>query len=593
MSVLVCLAEHKCEVVSKEQLFAAVWPDTFVTDDVLKRSISELRKALGDDTKEPRFIGTIPKGGYRLICPVDGFDMTRHPASARRSGLGRARRWMWASAVILLVVGAALIGANVRSWRDRLLGRASPPRIESLAVLPLENLSGDPQQEYFVDGMTDTLTAELSKISALRVISRTSAMQYKGVKKKPLPQIARELGVDGIVAGTVMRDGEQVRISVQLIHGPTDRNLWADNYQREVRNSLTMQGEVASAIAREVKVKLTPQEKARFASARPINPQAYEAYLKGRYHWNKRSREGVDKSLEYFQRAIEIEPTYALAHTGMADAYGVLGETWELAPSEAWPKARAASLKALEIDKTLGEAHASLALVELYYGFDWSGAERDFKRAVELSPNYATAHQWHGLYLSAMGRSEEAIAEEQRAHELDPLSPIMYRAAGVVFHNARRYDEAIEQYRKALELDANFGPALEGLGEAYGEKGMFQEAIAELGRLRTLKRGGPFSIALLAWTYARAGRRREALKLLDELNAESQRRYVSAISRSLVYTALGDKDQAFAWLEKAYAENRGSLLGLKSRPWLDPLHDDPRFQDLLRRMNFPLDPVKQ
>lgn len=353
-----------------------------------------------------------------------------------------------------------------------------------------------------------------------------------------------------------------------------------------------MQGQVASAIAREVKVKLTPQEQARFASARPVNPEAHEAYLKGRYHWNKRSREGVYKSLEYFQRAIEIDPTYALAHSGMADAYSILGEG-ELAPREAWPKARAASLKALEIDETLGEAHASLALVEWYDDFDWAGAERDFKRAIELNPNYATAHQWHGLYLSAMGRSEEAIAEEQRAQELDPLSPIMYRAAGVVFHNARRYDEAIEQCRKALELDANFGSALMGLVQAYGEKGMFQEAIAELERLRTVTRGEPFPTELLAWTYARAGRRREALKLLDELNAESQRRYISPLSRSLVYTALGDKDQAFAWLEKAYAEHHGSLLGLKVRPWLDPLRDDPRFQDLLRRATFPPDPVKQ
>jgi TolB-like protein/Tfp pilus assembly protein PilF len=485
-----------------------------------------------------------------------------------------------------LALAALLVALNVGGWRARLLGRAASPRIESLAVLPLANLSGDASQEYFADGMTEALITDLSRIRALRVISRTSVMRYKGTTK-PVPEIARELNVEAVVEGSVQWSGDRVRVTAQLIGAPTDTHLWAESYDRDLRDVLALQDDVARAIASQIKVKLTPQEQVRLASAHRANPEAHEAYLKGRYYWNKRSRGEVKKSLEYFQRAIEIDPTYPLAYAGIADAYSVLGDKADVAPSEAWPKARAASLKALEIDETLGEAHASLALVKLNYDLDWVGAEREFKRAIELSSNYASAHQWYGIYLSAMGRSEEAISEEKRAHELDPLSLIMYRAAGTVFHNAHRYDEEIEVYRKALEMDPNFQPVLDGLVQAHEEQGMIEEAIAEFRQLRTLTGDWPPLTARLASIYARAGRRGEALKLLDELKAQSPRRYVSASNIAMVYTALGDKGQAIAWLERAYVERSPHLYLLKVRPWMDPLRDDPRFQDLVRRVGLP------
>jgi serine/threonine-protein kinase len=486
----------------------------------------------------------------------------------------------------LAVVLALAVGLNVAKLRDRLLGVAAPPRIESLAVLPLENLSRDPEQEYFADGMTDALIAELGQIGSLRVISRTSAMRYKKTDK-PLPQIARELNVDALIEGSVLRSGDRVRVTAQLIGAVPERHLWARSYERDLRDVLTLQSEVAQAIANEIRIKVTPQVQARLARARPVSPEAHEAYLKGLYYRNLRTEDGLKKSIDSLQQAIEKDPGYALAYVGLADSYSVLTSWGLMAPREAYPRAKAAALKALELDETLAEAHASLGVVSNEYDWDWVGAEKEFKRAIELNPGYAFARHAYAEYLSQMGRHNEAIAEIKRAQELDPLSLAINAIVGYVFFHARRYDEAIAQYRSTLELNAGFYPAHLFLGWAYEQQKLYDEAISEYRKAIALEQGSPRVAAYLALGYAAAGKRTEALKIISNLRQLSKQRYVSPYGIAQVYTALGDFDQAFAWLEKAYEERPYELLYLKVDPRNDPLRSDPRFQDLLRRMNFP------
>jgi eukaryotic-like serine/threonine-protein kinase len=498
--------------------------------------------------------------------------------SSRRAALSGG-----VAVVVLLVV---LFALNVGGWRARLLGRGVSPRIESLAVLPLENFSRDPDQEYFADGMTEALITDLSKISALKVISRTSVMQYKGVKK-PLPQIAGELKVDAVIEGSVLREGNQVRISVQLIHGATDKHLWADNYQRELRSILALQSEVARAIAQQVKITLSPQEQARLTSPGPaVNPEAYEMYLKGRYFWNRRTQDALTKAVDYFQRAADIDPTYALAYVGLADSYVVLGGNQFLTPSEAFPKAKRAALKALELDNALAEAHTSLAVV-LQREWDWAGEEREFQRALELNPGYSTAHHWYSYFLTMMGRHEEAIAEARRATELDPLSLIINANLGAVLHYAGRSDEAIRLELRTVDLEPNFYIAHQFLGQAYTKAGMFDKAIAELERARALSGNNPMPLAQLGAVYGFSGRKAHAEKVLKELRELSKRGYVSPFLLAAVYVGLGEREQAINWLEKAYEERDSLLPWIKVSPIFDSLRSDPRFQDLLRRMGLP------
>jgi len=501
-----------------------------------------------------------------------------------------SKRW-FAPAVVALagvaLLAAALVVLNVAGLRDRLQRReATPSKIESLAVLPLENLTGDPAQEYFVDGMTEALIADLGQIEALRVISRTSVMQYKGVKK-PLPQIAHELNVDAVIEGSVLRSGDRVRITAQLIQATTDRHLWAQSYERDLRDILALQSEVAQAVANEIKIKVTPQEQLRLGRARPVSPEAHEAYLKGRYYWNLRTEDGMKKSIEYFQQAIEKDPGYALAYAGLSDSYDTLTSWALMAPGEAYPRAEVAAVKALEIDEALAEAHACLGAIREEYDWDWVGAEKELKRAIELNPSYARAHQAYAEYLSAMGRHNEAIAEIKRAQELDPLSLIINALGAYVFIYARRYDEAIAQCQRTLELNAGFYPAHLYMGWAYEQEKLYGQAISEYQKTIALEEGNPVLRANLARIYAAVGNRPEALKIIASLRELSKRRYVSPYSVAQIYAALGDFDQAFAWLEKAYKEHQYQLVYLKVDPALDPLRSDPRFQDLLRRMNFP------
>jgi TolB-like protein/Tfp pilus assembly protein PilF len=496
----------------------------------------------------------------------------------------------WARRLALAAVAAAAVLAllltfNLAGLRDRLFGPATP-KIDSIAVLPLDNLSGDPEQDYFVDGMTEALTAELSKIGALKVISRTSAMQYKDVKK-PMPQIARELGVTGLIEGSVAREGDQVRVTVQLIHGPTDKHLWAESYQRELRGILALQSEVARAIARQVRVTVAPQEQARLASTRPVNPEAYRHYLLGRHKWNKRTREGFEKAAEHFQQAIELDPTYAPAHSGLADVYAVQPSWGFAVPSEAFPRARAAALKALHLDENTAEPYATLGYIKRYYDRDWSGAEEYLRRALELNPNYATGHHWYGILVSSLGRHEEAIAELELAERLDPLSPIISFALGRALYHSRRYDQAVGQFQKNVEMHPEFRSTFLFLGMAYAQMGMDQEALAASEKGSGVPESNPY-YGSIGWVYARTGRKAEAQHLLRRLEGQSSQQYIEAPSIATIYIGLGQNEQAIAWLERAY-EERGSewVLHIKVDPVFDPLRDDTRFQDLLRRMNFP------
>ncbi|MBI3950869.1 MAG: tetratricopeptide repeat protein [Acidobacteria bacterium] len=457
--------------------------------------------------------------------------------------------------------------------------------IKSLAVLPFVNLTADPEQEYFADGVTDMLIADLAKLRALGVISRTSVMRYKGTRKS-LPEIGRELNVDAVVEGSVLRSDDRIRITAQLIHAATDRHLWVATYERDVRDILSLQREISGNIAQEIRITLTPQEQARLTSAGQINPAAYEAYLKGRYYWNWRVGEGFNRAIGYFQQAVELDPNYALAYVGLADCYNLLANYDLLPPREAVPKAKAAAKKALELDGTLAEAHASLAFARMYYDWDWQGAESQFQRAIDLNPNYAAVHHWYSLYLAMMGRSDEAMAEMRRAQELDPLSLIINTNVGWLYYFARQYDQAIGQCRKVLEMDANFFSARVKLGWTYEQRGMHEQAIAEFQTVLNVSSDDPALRAMLSRGYALSGRRDEAVRILHQLGEQSQRSYVSPYLIALVYTGLGEKDQAFDWLEKAYENRCGWLAWLRVDPKLDSLRSDSRFADLLRRVGL-------
>jgi serine/threonine protein kinase/Tfp pilus assembly protein PilF len=485
----------------------------------------------------------------------------------------------------LLTLAAIVLGLNVGGWRTRLVGWTSPPKIGSLAVLPLENLSHDPEQEYFADGMTEALITDIAKIGTLRVISRTSVMRYKGTKK-PLTQIARELNVDAIVEGSVQRSGDRVRIDAQLIDARKDRNLWTESYQSDLSDVLALQGNVARAVAGEIRAQLTPQESASISKSQTVNPRAYESYLQGRYFWNKRTPGDLNAAIKAFDGAIAIDPTYARAYAGLADSYATLGNNRLLPPDEAFPKAEAAAEKALSLDGDLAEAHASLAFAHWNYDFDWDVVDREYKKAIELNPGYATAYHWYSGYLSGMGRHSEAIAAVKKARELDPLSPRINANVGFILYFARQYDQAIEELQKSLQMDTGSGAPYLYLGMAYLQEGKFQEAIVALEKNSKVS-DSPAADALdLAYGYAVAGRREDSLKLLYQVMAEPHKTYMPALWVARVYTALGEKGDALTWLRKAYDERSPQLPFLHVDPRWDPLRFEPHFQDLLRQMKL-------
>jgi TolB-like protein/Flp pilus assembly protein TadD len=535
--ILVMLLEHPGQVVTREELRSKLWPaNTFVDfDHSLNKAINKLREALGDSAESPRFVETLPRRGYRFLEPFEH--------KQRRA-------------------------------------------IDSIAVLPLENLSCDPEQDYFADGLTEALITNLAKISALRVVSRTTAMHYKGVHR-PLRELARELQVEGIVEGTVQRFGKRVRISVQLIHATADAHLWAESYERDLRDILGLEAELAQAIAREVQVTLTPQEQAQLAQAHVVEPEAYEAYLKGRYHWNRRSGDALAKGTECFQRAIERDPSYAAAYAGLADCASSAGWLGFIHPDEGCGKGKRLAQKALNMDANLAEAHTSLAWATVHYDFDFALSETEYERSIQLNPRYATAYMWFSLLLAATGRLEEAITECKRAVRLDPLALMISAGLGWIYWCAHRYDEMIEQFRKTLELDSNFAPPHWGLGLAYSGKSMHEPAIAEMRKAVELSHGSTLVVGLLGEAYAIAGYRDDAQEVLAQLEGISKQQYVTPYIIARIYAALDKSDEVFLWLETAFRERAAWMVYLSVDSRLDSLRSDPRFQDLLRRMNFP------
>jgi TolB-like protein/DNA-binding winged helix-turn-helix (wHTH) protein/Tfp pilus assembly protein PilF len=596
--VLAMLLERPGELVSREELRSRLWPRTIVDfDHGLNKAINKIREALGDSAENPRFVETVARRGYRFLADVEAIDSSSPPPASvshvagdvGRSGaahLGAAWTLLPNSpAWKLFPFGLALALAAALLWAVYPRNYSSSP-IRSLAVLPLEDLSGDASQDYFAEGMTDELITNLGQISALRVISRASVMTYKGIRK-PLAEIARELNVQAVVEGSVLRSGERVRITAQLIEVPIDRHMWAQSYEGDLRDMLTLQSTVARAIAEQIQATLNGQEKAALEKSKAVNPKAYEAYLKGRYFWNKRTGDGLKKAIGYFSLAIEKDPSYAEAYAGLADSYALSGD-WEygiLSPQDASPKAKAAATRALTLDDSLAEAHTSLAFAMDLYDWDWASADKEYQRAIALYPGYATAHHWYAWHLIVMGRGSEGILELRKAENLDPLSLIISADLGDALCIAHLYDESVKQSRKTLEMDPNFGLAHYQLGQAFQQKHMYEEAITELQRAIELSGSNAAFVSNLAYAYAASGRPDQAMKIANDLEARQRQNSAADANIALIYVGLGDNDQAIIWLNKAYQARFNPSILL--RPAFDPLRPDARFQDLLRRIGLP------
>ena len=524
-----------------------------------------------------------PIRAYALTA-VDATDQPRS-SPGLTAGVGKSmakRRKLVLGAILVVAVVAAISTSRWlgpwSGWRSS----AGSPVMRSIAVLPLENLSGDPAQEYFADGMTDELITDLAKISGLRVISRTSVMKFKGQHREQLPEIAKALNVNTIVEGSVLRVGDKVRITAQLIDAPTDKHLWAESYERDTRDVLTLQDEVASTIAKQIDVELTPNEQVRFAKARPVNPQAYEAYLKGRY-FMKTFR--VDLALEQYELAIKTDPDFALAYTGLADAY-MYGEDMFFPGTEVMPKAQAAAEKALQLDDSLAEAHTSLGAINYWYDFDWTGGERELRRAIALNPSYAEAHDQYGYLLMLEGRFDESVAEFRRACDLDPLSAEYTNDVALVLFFQAKYEAAREQARKALELAPGFDFAQSTLGGIDIQAGNVNQGITELEKAVQMSSSPQVFLPNLGYAYAKNGERGKASAIIAELNQMSSRQYVSPLCAAVVYIGLGDKQRALGGLEKAYAARSQLLAYLKIDMRWDPVRSDPRFIALLKKVGL-------
>ena len=572
--VLALLLEHPGEVVTREELRQAIWPaDTFVDfDEGLDATIYKLRNALGDSSEKPRFVETLPRRGYRFIAPVEEVV----PKTSRVPNL------LTFVGVLTAVVLALLLGLNLAGLRDRLLRRSSERRIRSLLVLPLRNLSGDPSQDYFVDGMTDALITNLSKISALRVISHTSVNHFKGTNK-PLHEIAAELQVDAVVEGSVEREADRVRITANLVQVFPEKHLWAESYDRDLRSILDLESEVARTIADQIRITVTPEELRRMAVSETVDPEAHELYLKGAFYNNKWTKEGFERGIEYFNRALEKDPRNARAYAELAVAYGGLGIYGDI---KGYPKQKAASLKALEIDGTLADAHTTLAWAKFTLDWDAAGAEQEFRRAIELNPSDARAHAWYGTFLALRGRVEDSLRQVKSARELDPLSLANTSTATFVAHyDARDYDKAIQVCREALDLDPNFLPAHWRLVQVYERTGKLGKALEVQRRAAALDgqdRRVAREVNLLRRAYAEKGARGYWVQRMELLRADDPRYQINVAK---VYERLGNKDEAFRWLDTAFKDHVPYLIwDVPANPDLDGLRSDPRYTDLVRRL---------
>ncbi len=591
MELLILLAEKQGQLVKREEIIEKIWGKDFFFDaeNGINNAVRKIRSALNDDPEQPRFVETSVGKGYRFIAPVERM---LEPPSAPPVSTGapseRSKSVLWRRASVPAVAVAGLIAAafifNVAGVRSRVFARSASP-IRSIVVLPLENLSADPNQEYFVDGMTDALITALAQVSSLRVISRTSAMHYKG-SHQTLPTIARELNVDAVVEGTVMRSGDRVRITAQLLDARTDRHLWARAYDREVSEIMSLQQDVADNIFQEIQAKLTPEENLRASRKRQVDPEAYDDYLRGLYFWHKFTAAGMTRAAEYFEKSVQKDPSYALGYAWLANAYGMLAE-FVGPPSDFMPKSKEATEKAVQLDDNLAEAHDSLANIKYYYDRDWAGADREFQRALQLNPGNALIHGGYARYLDAMGRFEEASRQHEITRELDPLILIGFYIRGDHFLFLRQYDKAIAEFRAALDLDHNFFIAHKGLAKAYKSKGMEKESISEWEQVDVLE-GESDQAEATKIAYARGGYKgvlKAWLKAVEHQRAAGG--YIDYSKEASIQAQLGNKDLALQALEKAFAEGE-DMTFLNVEPEWDPIRSDPRFQDILRRVGLPV-----
>ncbi len=584
MELLILLAENQGHLVKREEIIEKIWGKDFFFDaeNGINNAIRKIRSALNDNAEHPLFVETSLGKGYRFIAPVERVPGPDASAAAPTGAREPSKAFPWKRAWVPATVVAALIAAafafNISGIRSRVFARGVPP-IHSIAVLPLENLSGNPDEQYFADGMTDELTTVLAKIGSLRVISRTSSMQYRN-SHKPLAQIANELNVEAVVEGSVTRSSDRVRITAQLIDARNDRHLWAETYDRDMRDILALQSDVASAIAKQVLAQITPAETAKLSTARQTDPEAYQLYLRGLYYWDKGTEQAAANSREYFQKAIEKDPGFVRAWVGLAFAYNLLGD---------YPHGKEAARKALSLDDTIGRGHAAFAFATWRGDWDWRVAQSEFKRAIELDPNDAHAHHAYAGYLSALRRFDEAHSEMQRALELDPLAVLANANLGSIYWSSHDFERAIQQLNRALEIDPNFPDAHFELGSVYESLSKYDKAFVEFEKYKTLSRNGNLLIAkaALAHLYAVQGRRPDALRLLEEVKATHKPGDLLSYYIALVYVGLGDKDRAFQWLQNSFAEHDDDLLDLNDDPRVEPLHSDPRFQALTRRVGLP------
>ena len=588
VDLLVALVEAAGSPVSKEDLLQKVWADATVEEGSLTSHVSLLRKALGDSADDRQFIETLPKRGYRFVASVRAakYDLLQNPASpshTKRAPTDRQRARIISFALIAI---AALLVLGYFGAKRFIATRQSQPARLMIAVLPFQNLTGDPAQEFVSDGLTEEMITRLGELNyeQLGVIARTSAMTYKGTAK-PVDQIARELGVNYIMEGSIRSWGQKVRISAQLIAASDQTQLWSQNYERNSGDILALQSDVAQAVAKEIKIKLVPQARARLSGSQSVKPEAYEAYLKGRYFWYKRTEEGMRKGIEYFNQAIQSQPDYAVAYVGLADSYALLALRGIVPAKEAFPKAREAAQKAIDLDNGLGDAYATMAHVRLHE-WDWAGLDQEFKRALELTPGNAMPYSWYSEYLTTMGRSDESIAVVKKAQEIDPVSPVISTTLPHAYYFARKFDQAMEYLRKSLDLDPHHFMLHLRLGQVYIAKQMHQQAIEEMQKAVSDSGRSTEALTALAQAYAAAGMTGPMQQVIDELNRGAGTHYVSAYNVAKIYASLGDKTQTFAWLEKAFDEHNPDLIELKREPCFDSMRSDPRFAGLLRRVNF-------
>jgi TolB-like protein/DNA-binding winged helix-turn-helix (wHTH) protein/Tfp pilus assembly protein PilF len=613
LQVLQALLENPGGLITCEELQKRIWPaDTFVDfDHGLHAAVNKLRTALSDQAIRPRYVETVQRRGYRFIGKLEASDepvaVQPQPIHDPTPKPGR-RFWnswtgMMGGFMGAIAIAASLVAGNVYGLKDWLFTAAKPHSFRSLAVLPLENLSGDPKQDYFADGMTEELITQVSKFANLKVISRTSVMQYKG-SKKSLPQIAGELHVDAVVEGAVQLVDSRIRITAQLVDGATDEHIWAETYDRDLSNVLLLQSEVAADIAKQIDLELTPQQQQRFrANAHAVNPDAYQSYLLGRYYWNMRTGPGLAQAGHYFADAIQKDPNFALAYSGQADYFAyltVLGGPEIMKPRDAMAQARTAATKALKLDDSLAEAHASMGNILHNYDWNWGAAEGEYKRAIELNPNYAMAHHLYAHLLIETGRKEESLAEAHRALELDPYSPFVNNGLARQYYLSRDYAKAAAQCLIGLQLSPEYFPARIQLALAYEQTGKLPQAISELEQAAGIMAGNggpanstqppldiPVVHALLGHAYAVSGRTTDARRELSKLQAAAAKRYIPPSYFAILWMGLGDNKQALTWLDRGYKDRSEHMLYLGLEPLVDPLRADPAFVSLLKRVGLP------